>query len=327
MERMTIRRKVIPLHARMDGQTRRRPEEFPQRQEKKQQEGPVMEHLTVHANGAAFHVARTGTGKPLLLLHGWPEFWLTWEPVKARLADRFTPYAPDMRGFGDSDKPDGPFGPDRHAADMLALMDALGLTRAGIVGHDVGGAAMQPMARSAPERTAGLFFFDFVYPGIGARMAEPDRLNHIWYQSFNQLDMAVALVGEPRELPYLHRALPENLVAPQGRLRRRAGNLHRQFLKARQSRRRICALSRVACRPDQDAEGRSAEAAADRCADLRPLGGIRSAISLCLDRSLKRNLCKPRSRDVCRRRTFSASRRSRSRRRRDCGFFERIGWR
>jgi pimeloyl-ACP methyl ester carboxylesterase len=158
-----------------------------------------MEHLTVQANGAAFHVARTGTGKPLLLLHGWPEFWLTWEPVMARLADRFTLYAPDLRGFGDSDKPDGPFGPDQHAADMLALMDALGLTRAGIVGHDVGGAAMQPMARSAPERTAGLFFFDFVYPGIGARMAEPDRLNHIWYQSFNQLDMAVALVGASRE--------------------------------------------------------------------------------------------------------------------------------
>ena len=49
-----------------------------------------MEHLTVRANGAAFHVARTGKGPPLLLLHGWPEFWLTWEPVMARLADRYT---------------------------------------------------------------------------------------------------------------------------------------------------------------------------------------------------------------------------------------------
>ena len=37
-----------------------------------------MEHLTVTANSAAFHVARTGAGPPLLLLHGWPEFWLTW---------------------------------------------------------------------------------------------------------------------------------------------------------------------------------------------------------------------------------------------------------
>ena len=51
-----------------------------------------MEHLTVQANGAAFHVARIGAGRPLLLLHGWPEFWLTWEPVMTRLADRFTLY-------------------------------------------------------------------------------------------------------------------------------------------------------------------------------------------------------------------------------------------
>ena len=167
----------------------------------------MIEHSTVRANGAAFHVARTGqeTGqgksalKPLLLLHGWPEFWLTWEPVMTRLAGRYSLIAPDLRGFGDSDKPDGAFGPDQHAADMLALMDALDLTKAGIVGHDVGGAVMQPLARLAPERIAGLFFFDFVYPGIGPRMAEPDRLNNIWYQSFHQMEIAPHIVGASRE--------------------------------------------------------------------------------------------------------------------------------
>jgi pimeloyl-ACP methyl ester carboxylesterase len=159
----------------------------------------MIEHLELKANGATFHVARTGTGKPLLLLHGWPEFWLTWEPVMTRLAGRYTLIAPDLRGFGDSDKPPGPYGPDQHAADMLALMDALDVRRFGVVGHDVGGAAMQPLARTAPERLAGLFFFDFVYPGIGARMGAPDRLNHIWYQSFHQMEMAPALVGATRE--------------------------------------------------------------------------------------------------------------------------------
>ncbi|WGS21010.1 MULTISPECIES: alpha/beta hydrolase [unclassified Bradyrhizobium] len=158
-----------------------------------------MEHVTIRANGAAFHVAKTGKGRPLLLLHGWPEFWLTWKPVMTRLADRFTLIAPDLRGFGDSDKPAGPYGPDQHADDMLALLDALGIAKAGVVGHDVGGAVMQPLARKAPERIAGLFFFDFVYPGIGARMAAPDRLNHIWYQSFHQMEMAPALVGATRE--------------------------------------------------------------------------------------------------------------------------------
>jgi pimeloyl-ACP methyl ester carboxylesterase len=159
----------------------------------------MIEHLTVRANGADFHVARSGKGKPLLLLHGWPEFWLTWEPVMTRLAGRFTLLAPDLRGFGASDKPEGAFGPDQHADDVVALMDALGVARAGVVGHDVGGAVMQPLARNAPDRLAGLFFFNFVYPGIGSRMAEPDRLNTIWYQSFNQMEMAPALVGATRE--------------------------------------------------------------------------------------------------------------------------------
>lgn len=158
-----------------------------------------MEHATVEANGARFHVASTGQGPALLLLHGWPEFWLTWEPVMVLLAGRFRLIAPDLRGFGDSDKPDGPFGPEGHAGDLLALLAALGIERAGVVGHDVGGAVMQALARRAPERLAGLFFFDFVYPGIGSRMGTPDRFNEIWYQSFHQMPMAPALVGATRE--------------------------------------------------------------------------------------------------------------------------------
>ena len=158
-----------------------------------------MEHLRVKANGGDFHVARMGQGRPLLLLHGWPEFWLTWAPVMQRLSDRYQLVAPDLRGFGDSSKPDGPWGAADHAADMLAVMNALGLKTAGVVGHDVGGAVMQSMARLAPERIPGLFFFDFVYPGIGARMGTPDRLNEIWYQSFHQMEMAPALLGSSRE--------------------------------------------------------------------------------------------------------------------------------
>ena len=158
-----------------------------------------MDHFTIETgDGASLHVVVAGHGPPILLLHGWPEFWLTWEPVMARLADRFTLIAPDLRGFGDSSKPEGPFGPAEHAADMVALIDALGFERVGVVGHDVGGAVMQALARQAPARLAGLFFFDFVYPGIGPRMGAPDRLGEIWYQSFNQMDLALTLVGASR---------------------------------------------------------------------------------------------------------------------------------
>ena len=158
-----------------------------------------MKHLTVHANGAAFHVARLGNGPPLMLLHGWPEYWATWEPVMHLLADRFTLFAPDLRGFGDSDKPAGPWGAQEHAADLQALIRALGLERVGLVGHDVGAVAMQPVARKAPQLLSGLFFFDVMHPGVGARMGGPERLNEIWYQSFNQLPIAAALVGASRE--------------------------------------------------------------------------------------------------------------------------------
>ncbi len=159
-----------------------------------------MRHEQVQAAGASFHVASAGSGPPLLLLHGWPEFWQTWEPVMQRLADRFTLMAPDLRGFGRSDKPDGDeWGAEAHAADMLAVLDALGLGRVGVVGHDVGGAVMQALARMAPERFSGLFFFGFSYPGIGARGGTPDRLGEIWYQSFHQMPFAPALVGATRE--------------------------------------------------------------------------------------------------------------------------------
>ena len=91
---------------------------------------PTIRHGTLEANGTRLHLRPHRLGPPLVLLHGWPEFWLTWEPVMARLADRFDLIAPDLRGFGDSPKPDeGPSdraGPEVHAADLLALLDHLG---------------------------------------------------------------------------------------------------------------------------------------------------------------------------------------------------------
>src|ERR1700709_2786556 len=100
----------------MAGQTRRGIQDF--RWPKRPKKEPDMEHLTVQANNAAFHIAKIGTGQPLLLLHGWPEFWLSWEPVMTRLADRFTLYAPDLRGFGASGQPGRPHGPHPAAHDL-----------------------------------------------------------------------------------------------------------------------------------------------------------------------------------------------------------------
>jgi len=162
-----------------------------------------FEPLRVLANGLLMHCARTGHGRPLLLLHGWPEFWLTWAPCMQRLAERFDLVAPDLRGFGATAKPaSGPSreaGPEVHAADMVALMDELDVAKFGVVAHDVGAFVAQALARQHPKRISGLFFFNCPYPGIGRRWAEAGHLIEIWYQSFHQMPWAAALVGSSRE--------------------------------------------------------------------------------------------------------------------------------
>lgn len=152
------------------------------------------EHLTIEANGARFHVACVGEGRSLLLLHGWPEFWMTWQPVMDRLGDRFRLIAPDLRGFGESDNPSGSYGPARHAADMAALVEAMGLAPVGIVAYDVGASVAQELARSRPDLVRALFFFNFVYPGIGARFTTPGHLRFVWHTYFNQSDLAPRLL-------------------------------------------------------------------------------------------------------------------------------------
>ena len=64
-----------------------------------------IKHGFVTARGVRYHVAEAGSGPLLVLLHGWPEFWATWEPIFARLASRYRLIAPDFRGFGESENP------------------------------------------------------------------------------------------------------------------------------------------------------------------------------------------------------------------------------
>lgn len=163
----------------------------------------AVTHTYVETRGFRTHVAQCGSGAPLVLLHGWPEFWATWEPIFERLADRYRLIAPDFRGFGESTNPVvGPSdqaGPDVLADDIVAVLDSIGVEKAGFVGHDVGAYVMQRLALRHPERVVGLFFFNCGTHGVGARWREPSQINEIWYQTFHQMPFAPDLVGASRE--------------------------------------------------------------------------------------------------------------------------------
>lgn len=83
--------------------------------------------------------------------------------------------------------------------DLLELADVRGWQRFGIVSHDVGSFVAQALARCAPQRVTGLFFFNCAYPGIGARWVAPRHLGEIWYHFFHQLPWAAEMVGSSRE--------------------------------------------------------------------------------------------------------------------------------
>lgn len=155
----------------------------------------------IAVDGGRLHLVEAGevSAPTLLLLHGWPEFWGGYRRLIPQLAPRFRLIVPDLRGFGASAGAGPAASVDRHVADQLALLDALGIEAVGIVSHDVGAHVAQGLALAAPERVTGLFFGNCPYPGIGRRWVEDGQTAEIWYQSFNQHAWAPALVGASRE--------------------------------------------------------------------------------------------------------------------------------
>jgi pimeloyl-ACP methyl ester carboxylesterase len=106
----------------------------------------------VLAGGLRMHVAERGDGPPLLLLHGWPQHWWMWRKVLPELAGTYRCIAPDLRGLGWTEAPPGGYAKDQLARDVVALMDALGLERARVIGHDWGALVALLLAAEAPER-------------------------------------------------------------------------------------------------------------------------------------------------------------------------------
>ena len=144
---------------------------------------PGVTHRFVTVRGVRLHVAEAGGGDPVLLLHGFPQHWYAWRHVIPLLAGQHRLICPDWRGFGWSQAPRRGYDTASRAADVLALVDALGVGQVRLAGHDWGAYAAFRAALQAPERVSHLLAVNGAHPWLGRRRLLP-HLWRFWYTAF-----------------------------------------------------------------------------------------------------------------------------------------------
>jgi pimeloyl-ACP methyl ester carboxylesterase len=150
-----------------------------------------VEHRYVNAGGLRTHVAEAGEGPPLVLLHGWPQHWWCWRRVVAPLAERHRVIAPDLRGHGWTDAPPRGYEKEALASDVLALLDALGLERVRLIGHDWGGWVGFLLCLRAPARFERFLALNTAHPWPSANAR---NLLSLWRFAY-QLVIAAPVAG------------------------------------------------------------------------------------------------------------------------------------
>ncbi|HEV7769871.1 MAG TPA: alpha/beta hydrolase [Solirubrobacterales bacterium] len=141
-----------------------------------------VSHHWVDARGIRFHYAEAGTGDEVVLcLHGWPQHWYEWRHLMPALADRYRVIALDLRGYGWSDAPPSGYEKEEMADDVLAVLDALGIERVKLVGHDWGAWIGFLLALKAPERFERYLALNILPPWTTMRQMAP-HLWRFWYQ-------------------------------------------------------------------------------------------------------------------------------------------------
>jgi pimeloyl-ACP methyl ester carboxylesterase len=127
----------------------------------------AIESRFAEVNGTRLHYLRAGQGEPVLLLHGYAQTSHMWRPLIPELARTRTVIAPDLRGFGDSAKPDAGYDKKTMAQDVHALAASLGYKRAGVAGHDIGLMVAYAYAAQYPAEVERIALMDAFLPGVG----------------------------------------------------------------------------------------------------------------------------------------------------------------
>jgi pimeloyl-ACP methyl ester carboxylesterase len=165
---------------------------------------PGVTHRMVEINGIRLHVAGQGEGPLVILCHGFPECWYSWRHQIAALAKAgFRVAAPDLRGFGRSDCPQGveKYTLLDDVADMVGLVDALGGGPAVIAGHDIGATIAWQAALLHPDRFRAVIALSVPFrpQAFGTTVAPttlmPKNDDAVFYQLFLQTPEAEVALG------------------------------------------------------------------------------------------------------------------------------------
>jgi pimeloyl-ACP methyl ester carboxylesterase len=150
-------------------------------------------HRFIDTNGIRMHIAEAGSGPLVLFCHGWPESWYSWRhQLEAVAAAGFHAVAPDMRGYGQTDKPEAI---DQYTlmhltGDMVGVLDALKQEQAVIVGHDWGAPVAWHSALFRPDRFKAIAALSVPYRPRGATprptTVMPKTETHQFYQLYFQ---------------------------------------------------------------------------------------------------------------------------------------------
>jgi pimeloyl-ACP methyl ester carboxylesterase len=152
-------------------------------------EPPVIEGVRrsfVDARGVRFHVTEAGPvdGRPVIALHGWPQHHWVYRDLLANPPAGLRIIAPDLPGYGWSGPPPHKWAKEDVASDVLALMDALAVDRALLIGHDWGGFVGYRMLLAAPERFDGYLVCNMAHPWQTPRGILPHFWRFLAYQPF-----------------------------------------------------------------------------------------------------------------------------------------------
>lgn len=174
----------------------------------------ILEHTYIATNGIQLHVVQAGPkdGQPVILLHGFPEFWYCWRHQIGYLAERgFRVIAPDQRGYNLSDKPQGvpSYNLDLLAADVIGLINSTGHERVYLVGHDWGGSVAWWTANKYPERLIKLVNLNIPHNAVMRRTLNTDweQRRKSWYMFAMQFPRLPEIMAARNDFRQLAQAL------------------------------------------------------------------------------------------------------------------------